>query len=172
MVSHPESDILECEVKWALGNTAVSKVSGRCGIPVELFKTLKDDAIKVLHSIGQQIWNTHQWPQDLEKSILIPTPKKGSTKKCSKHQTIALISHSRKVMLKILHARIEHYVNQEFPDIQAGFRKGRGTRGKIFNIHWIIEKAREFWKNIYLCFINYAKTFDYVETNYGKLLKR
>ena len=108
----------------------------------------------------------------LEKSILIPIPKKGSTKERSKHQTTAPISHSRKVTLKILNARIQYSVNQEFPDIQAGFRKGRGTRGKIANIHWIIEKAREFWKNIYLCLINYAKAFDCAETNGGKLLKR
>ena len=108
----------------------------------------------------------------LEKSILIPIPKKGSTKERSKHQTTAPISHSRKAMLKILHARIQHSVNREFPDIQAGFRKGRGTRGKMSNIPWIIEKAREFWKNIYLCFINYAKAFDCAETNCGKLLKR
>ena len=109
----------------------------------------------------------------LEMSVLIPVPKKcSSTKECSNHCTIALLSHASKMMLKILHARIQHSVSREFPDIQAGFRKGRGTRGKMSNIPWIIEKAREFWKNIYLCFINYAKAFDCAETNCGKLLKR
>ena len=109
----------------------------------------------------------------LEKSILIPIPKKGSTKERSKHQTTAPISHSRKVMLKILHARFQHYMNQELPNVQAGCRKGKGTRNQIANIHWIIEKAREFWKNIYLCLINYAKAFDCVDHNkLWKALKR
>ena len=119
-VSYPELDILEFEVKWALGSTAVNKASGCDGIPVELFKTLKDDAIKVLHSICQQIWKTQQWPQDWKMSILIPIPKKGSAKECSSHQTIAFIYHVSKVILKILHARLQHYVNQEPPDVQAG----------------------------------------------------
>ena len=114
----------------------------------------------MLLSICQQIWKTHQWPQDWKRSILIPIPKKGSTKECANHQTFALISHSSKVMLKILPARLQHYANQELPDVQAGFRKGRGTRDQIANILWIIEKPREFQKNIYLCFINYAKAFD------------
>ena len=139
MVSHPEPDILECEVKWALGSTAVNNAS-RCGeIPVELFKTLEDDALKVLHSICQQIWKTQQWPQDWKRSILTLIPKKGSTKESSN-----LISHASKIMLKILHARLQHYVNKELPHVQAGFRKGRGTRDQIANICWIIEKAREF----------------------------
>ena len=111
VVGHPEPNILECEVNWALGSTAINKASGCDGIPVELFKTLKDDAIKVLHSICQQIWKTQQWPQDWKRSILIPIPKKVSTKECSNHQTIALISHASKVMLKILHARLQHYAN-------------------------------------------------------------
>ena len=112
VVSHPEPDILECKVKWALGSTAVNKASGCDGIPGELFKTLKDDAIEVLHSICQQIWKTPQWPQDWNRSILIPIPKKGSTKECVKHQTVARISHASKVKLKILHARLQHYANQ------------------------------------------------------------
>ena len=116
--------------------------------------------IKVLHSICQQIWKTQQWPQDWKRSIFLPIPKKGSTKECSNHWTIILISCASKVMLKILHARLQHYVNQELSSIQAGFRKGRGTREQIANIHWIIEKAREFQKNIYLRFINYAKALD------------
>ena len=105
---------------------------------------LKDDAVKVLHSICQQIWKTQQWPQEWKRSIFIPIPKKGNPKECSNYRTIALISHGSKVMLKILQARLQQYVNRELPDVQAGFRKGRGTRDQIANIHWIIEKAREF----------------------------
>ena len=119
----------------------------------------------MLHSICQQIWKTQQWPQDWKRTILIPIPKKGSTKECSDHQTVALISHASKVMLKILHARLQHYANQELPDVQAGFRKGRESRDQIASIHWISEKAREFQKNIYLCFIDYATTFDCVGHN-------
>ena len=154
VISQPEPDILESEVKWALGSTAVKKAHGCTGIPVELFKTLQDDVIKVLHSLYQQIWKTQQWPQDWKRSILIPIPKKGSIKECANHQTIALISHASKVMLKILHARLLHYANQKPPDVQAEIRKGRGTRDQIANICWITEKAREFQKDIYLCFIN------------------
>ena len=121
--------------------------------------------IKVLHSVRQQIWKTQQWPQDWKRSILIPVPKKGSTKECSNHQTIAFISHASKFMLKILHATLQHYMNEELPDVQAGFRKGRGTRYQIASIHWIIQKAKEFQKNIYLCFIDYTKAFDSVDHN-------
>ena len=110
----------------------------------ELFQILKDDAVKVLHSICQQIWKTQQWPQDWKRSVFIPIPKKGNAKECSNYRTIALISHASKVMLKILQARLQQYVNHELPDIQAGFRKGRGTRDQIANICWIMEKAREF----------------------------
>ena len=126
-------------------------------------KSLKDDAIKVLHSLCQQIWKSQQWPQDWKRAILILVPKKGSTKECGSHWTITLISHANKVMLKIFHARLQHCANQELPEVQAGFRKGRGIRDQIANICWIIEKAREFQKNIFLCFINYAKTFDCVD---------
>ena len=115
-------------------------------IPVELFHVLEDDAVKVLHSICQQIWKTQKWPQDWKKSVFIPIPKKGNAKECSNYRTIALISHTSKVMLKILQARLQQYVNRELPDVQAGFRKGRGTRDQIANIRWIIEKAREFQK--------------------------
>ena len=153
------------EVKWASGGPAVNKASGCDGIPVELFKTLKEGAIKGLHSICQQIWMTQQWPQDWKRSILILIPKKGSTKECSNHQTIALISHSNKGMLKIMHARLQHYVNQELPAVQVGFRKSRGTRDQTANIHWITEKAREFQRNIYFCFIDHAKAFDCVDPN-------
>ena len=124
---------------------------------MELFQILKDDAVKVLHSICQQIWKTQQWPQDWKRSIFIPIPKKSNAKECSNHHTITLISHTSKVMLKILQIRLQQYVNHELPDVQAGFRKSRGTRVQIANIHWIIKKAREFQKNIYFCFIDYAK---------------
>ena len=118
----------------------------------------------MLHSICQQIWKTQQWPQDWKRPIFIPIPKKGNDKECSNyHTTIVLISHTNKVMLKILQARLKQYVNHELPDIQAGFRKDRGTRVQIANIHWIIEKARDFQKNIYFCFIDYAKAFDCVD---------
>ena len=119
----------------------------------------------MLHSICQQIWKTQQWPQDWKRSVFIPIPKKGNAKECSKYHTIALISHISKVNLKILRARFQQYMNRELPDFQAGFRKGRGTRGQIANIYWIIKKAREFQKNIYFCFNNYAKLFDFVDHN-------
>ena len=163
MVCHPRPDILGREVKWVLGSTAINKADGCDGIPVELFNTLKDDAINVLHSICQQVWKTQKWPWDWIMSVLIPFSKKCSTKECLNHWTITLISHASKVMLKILHASLQHYVNQELPDFQAGFRKGKGTRDQIASIHWIIEKAREFQKNIYFRFIDYAKAFDYVD---------
>ena len=133
------------------------------GIPVELFQILKDDVVKVLRLICQQIWKTQQWPQDWKRSVFILIPKKGNTKECSNYCTIALISYTSKVMLKILQARLEQYMNHERPDVQAGFRKGRGTRDQIANILWIIEKARECQKNIYFCFIVYAKAFDCVD---------
>ena len=128
MITHLEPDILECEVKWALESITMNKASGGDGIPVELFEILKDDAVKVLHSICQQIWKTQQWPQHWKMSVFIPIPKKGNAKECSNYCTIALISHASKVMLKILQARLQQYVTRELPDIQAGFRKGRGTR--------------------------------------------
>ena len=142
--THIEPDILECEVKWALGSITMNKASGSDEIAVELFQILEDDAVKVLHSICQQIWKTQQWPQDWKRSIFIPIPKKGDAKECSNYHTIALISHTSKVVLKILQARLQQYVNHELIDVQAGFRKGRGTRDKIANICWIIEKARGF----------------------------
>ena len=141
----------------------MNKASGDDGIPIELFQILKDDAVKVLHSIYQQVWKTQQWPQDLKRSVFIPIPKKGNAKECSNHHTIALISHASRVMLKILQARLQQYVKCELPDVQAGLRKGRGTRDQTANIRWIIEKAREFRKNIDFCFIDYAKAFDCVD---------
>ena len=165
MITHLEPDILECEVKWALESMTVNKASGAGGIPVELFQILKDDAVKVLHSICQQIWKTQQWPEDWKRSVFIPIPKKGNAKECSNYCTTALISHASKVMHKILQARLQQYVNCELPDVQAGFRKGRGSRDQIANIRWIIKKAREFQKNIYFCFTGYAKAFDCVDHN-------
>ena len=144
MITHLEPDIPECEVKGVLGSITMNKASGGDGISVELFQILKDDAAKVLHSICQQIWKTQQWPQDWKRSVFIPIPKKGNAKECSDYHTIALISHASKAMLKILQARLQQYMNCELPNIQAGFRKGRGTRDQIAYICWIIEKAREF----------------------------
>ena len=127
MITHLEPDILECEVKWALGSITTNKARGGDGIPVELFQILKDYAVKVLHSIRQQVWKTQQWPQDWKRSVFIPIPKKGNAKECSNYHTIALISHASKAMLKILQARLQQYMNCKLPDVQAGFRKGRGT---------------------------------------------
>ena len=171
MVTHLEPDILECEVKWALGSITRNKASGGDGIPVELFKILKDDAVKVLHSC-QHIWKTQQWPQDWKRSVFILIPKNGNAKECSNYHTIAVISHASKVMLKILQARLQQYMNRELTDVQAVFRKCRGTRDHIANICWIIEKAREFQKNIYFCFIDYAKAFVCLDHNkLWKILK-
>ena len=131
MITNLEPDILECEVEWALGSITTNKASGGDGIPVELFQILKDDSVKVLHSICQQTWKTQQWPKDWKKSIFIPIPKKRNAKECSNYHTIALISHASKVMLKILQARLQQYVNRELPDGQSGFRKGIGTEIRL-----------------------------------------
>ena len=168
MITDLEPDILVCEVKWALESITTNKASGGDGIPVELFQILKDDAVKVLHSICHQIWKTQQWPQYGKRSVFIPIPKKGNAKECSNYRTIALISHASKVMLKILQARLQQYVKRELPDVQAGFRKGRGTRDQIANICWIIEKAIKFQENIYFCIIDYAKAFVLITINCGK----
>ena len=150
----------------------MKKAHGGDEIPVELFQILKDDAVKMLQSICQQNWKTQQWPQNRKRSVFITIPKKGNAKECSNYCTIALISHANKVILKILQVGLQQYVNHELPDVQAGFRKGRGTRDQITNC-WIIEKAREFQKDIYFCFIDYAKTFDCGTTiNCGKFFKR
>ena len=162
VITYLEPDIMECKVKWALGSITMNKTSGGDGIPVELFQILKDDSMKVLYSVCQQIWKTQQWPQDWKRSVFIPIPKKGNAKECSKYCTTALISHASKVKLKILQVRLQQYVNCELPNVQAGFRKGRGTRDQIANICWIIEKAREFQKTFYFCFIDCNKAFDCV----------
>ena len=173
MITHLEPDILECEVKWALGSITINRARGGDGILVELFQILKDDAVKVLHSICQQIWKTQQWPQDWERSVFIPTLPKGNAKECSNYHTIAVISQTSKVMLKILQARLQQYMNRELPDVQAGFRKGRGARDQIANTCWIIEKARDFQKNIYFCSVDYANAFDCVDHNkLWKILKQ
>ena len=132
---------------------------------MELFQILKDNSVKVLHSICQQIWKTQQWPQDWKRSVFIPIPKKGNAKECSNYRTITLISHANKVTLKILQTSLQQYMNHEIPDVQVGFRKRRRTRDQIANICWVIKKAREFQKNIYFCCIDYAKAFDYVDHN-------
>ena len=132
---------------------STNKANKDDGIPVELFQILKNDAVKVLHSIWQQIWKTQQWPQDWKRSIFILIPEKGNAKECSNYHTIALVLQTSEVMHKILQVRLQQYVNHELPDVQAAFRKGRGTREQIANICWIIKKAREFQKNIYFCFL-------------------
>ena len=143
VITHLEADILECKVRWAFRSITMNKASGGDRIPVELLQTLKDDAVKVLHSICGRIWKTQQCPQDWKRSVFIPTPKKGNAKECSNYRTIALISHASYVMLKILQDRLQNYMNHELPDVQAESRKGRGSRDQIANIRWIIEKARE-----------------------------
>ena len=150
VITDLEPDILECEVKWALESITMNKANGGDGIPVELFQILKDDAVKVLHSVCQQIWKTPQWPQDWKRSLFIPIPKKGNVKECSKYCTIAFLLHASKVMLKILQARLQQYMNCELPDVQTGFRKGRGTRDEISNICWIMEKEESSRKNLFL----------------------
>ena len=165
VVNQIEPDFLEYELKWALGSIITNKASGDNGIPAEPFLILKDDAVKVLHSTCQQIWKTQQWPQDWKRSLFIPIPKKGNAKECCNYYTVVLTSHASKVMLKILQATLQQYMNRELPNAQAGFRKGRGTRDQIANIHWNLEKARELQRNIYFCFIDSAEVFDSVDHN-------
>ena len=152
IITHLEPDILECEIKWALGTITMNKASRGDGIPVELFQILNDDAVKVLHSICQKIWKTQQWPQDWKRSVFIPIPKKGNAKECSNYCKRALISHASKVMVKILQARLQQYMNCELPDVQAGFRKGRRTRDQIADIQWIIKKVRVPEKHLFLLY--------------------
>ena len=143
VITNLEPDILECEVKWALESTTTNKATGGDGIPVELFQILKDDAVKVLHSICQQIGKTQQWPQDWKRPVFIPTPKKGNAKECSNNCTTPLVLHASKAMLKILQERLQQYMNKELPDVQAGFRKVRRTRDQIASIHWVIKKSKK-----------------------------
>ena len=170
MITHLEPDILECEVKWALESITTTKASGSDGIPVELFQILKDGASAALN-MPANLENSAV-ASGLEKSVFIPIPKKGIAKECSNYCTITRISHASKAILKILQARLQQYVNRKLPDVQAAFRKGRGTRDQIANICWIMEKAGEFQRNIYFCFIDYAKAFDCVDHNkLWKILK-
>ena len=149
--------IMKCKAKWALESITMNKASRGDGIPMELFQILKDDAVKVQHSICKQIWKTQQWPQDWKRSVFIPITKKGNAKECSNYRTMAVISQASKVMLKILQASLQQYVNHELPDVQTGLRKGRGTRDQIANIFWIIKKARKFQKNVYFCLLTMPK---------------
>ena len=174
VINHLEPDILECEVKWALENITTNKASRGDGIPIELFQILKDDAVKVLHSICQQIWKTEQWPQDWKSSVFIPIPKKGNAKECSNYRIVALISHASKVMLKILQARLQQYVNHELPDVQAGFRKGRGTRDQFQPTSagsW--KKQENSRKTSISAFLTMPKPLTvWITINCGKFFKR
>ena len=171
VITHLEPDILECESKWALGSITTNKASGGDGIPVELFQIPKDDAVKVLQSICRQIWKTPQWPQDWKRSIFIPIPKKSNAKECSNYHTIALISHTSKVMFKILQSRLQQYVNHELPDVQAGFRKGRGSRDQIANICWIIEKQESSRKTPISALLTMPRPLTVWITTNWKILK-
>ena len=152
VITNLEPDILECKVKWALGSITMNKASAGDRIPVELLQILKDDAVKVPHLLCQQIWKTQQWPQYWKRSVFIPIPKKSNAKECSNYCTISLISHASKVMFKILQARLQQFMNCELPDVQAGFRKGRGTKDQIANTRWIIKKARLPEKHLFLLY--------------------
>ena len=173
VITHLEPDILECEVKWALGSITTNKASEGDGIPVELFQILKDDAVKVLQSICQQIWTTQQWPQDWKRSVFIPILNKGNAKGCSNYRSSALISHAGKVMLKIPQARLQHYVNHKLPNVEAGFRKGKGTRDQIASIRWLIEKQESSQKTSTSALLTTSKPLTvWITPNCGKFLKR
>ena len=172
VITYLQPDILECEVKWALGSITTNKASGGDEIPVELFQILKQDAVKVLHSICQQIWKTQQGPQDWKRSVFSPTPK-GNAKECSNYHTIALISHAGKVVLKILQAKLQLFVDHEIPDVQRGSRKGRGTRDQIANIPCIKQKEQENSRKTStsaLLIVLKHLTMQ-ITTNYGKFFK-
>ena len=173
VITHLEANILECKVKWALESITMNKASGGDGIPVELFQTLKDDVVKVLHSICQQIWKTQQWPQDWKMLVFIPVPKKGNAKEYSNYCTLAFISHASEVILKNLQAMLQQYMNHEFPDVQAGFRKGRGTRHQIANIRWIMEKQQSSKKSSISSFLPMIESLTvWITINFEKLFKR
>ena len=173
VITHLVPDILECEVKWALGRITTNKASGGDGIPIELFQILKDNAVKILHSICQQIWKTQQRPQDWKRSVFIPIPKKGNAKECSNYHTIALISHTSKVMLKILQARLQQYVNYDLPDVQAGFRKGRGTEIKLPTSTGSSKKQESSRKTSISALLTMPKPLTvWITINCGKFFKR
>ena len=172
MITHLEPDTLESEIKWALGSITTNKASGSDGISVEISQVLKDDVVKVLQSVYQQIWKTQQWPQDWKRSVFITIPKKGNAKECSNYYTIALISHTSKVMLKIPHAILQRYVNCEIPDVQAGFRKGRGTRDQIANSVGSSKKQENSRKTSASALLTMPKPFNvWITTNCGKCLE-
>ena len=173
VITHLEPDILECEVKWALESITMNRTSGGDGIPVDLAQILKDDAVKVLHSIFQQIWKTQQWPQDWKRSVFIPIPKKGNPKECSNYRTIALISHASKVMFKILQARLQQYVNRELPDVQTGFRKGRRTRDQMPTSVGSLKKQESSRKTSTSALLTMPKPLAvWITINCGKFFKR
>jgi len=173
VITDLEPDTLECEVKWALGSITMNKASGSDGIPAELFQSLKDDAVKVLHSICQQIWKTQQWPQDWKRSVFIPIPKKGNAKECSNYHRIALISHASKVMLKILQTSLQQYVNCELPDVQAGFRKGRGPEIKLPTSVGSSKKQESSRKTSISALLTMPKPLTvWITINCGKFFKR
>ena len=169
VITHLKLNISEWEVKWALGSITMNKASGGDGIPVGLFQILKDDAVKVLSSICQQIWKTHQWPWDWKTAVFIPVPKKGSTKECSNYHTVVLISHASKVMLKILQAKLQQYVNWELPDIQAEFRIDRGTRDQHLLGH---RKKKENSRKTSALLTMLKSLTVWITTNCGKFSKR
>ena len=172
VITHLEPDTLECKVKWALESITMNEASEGDEIPVDLFQILKDDTAKVVHSKCQKMWKTQQQPEDWKRLVFIPILKKGNAKECLNNCTSALISPASKVTLKMLQTKLQQYVNCEILDVPAGFRKGRGSKDQIANIHWIIEKQESFRKNIYFCFIDCAKAFDCVDhNNLRKILK-
>ena len=173
MITHLEPDILECEVKWALESITTNKASGGDRIPVELFQILKDDAVKVLHSICQQVWKTQQWPQDWKRSVFIPIPKKGNAKECSNYRTIALVSHASKVMLKMLQARLQQYMNCELPDVQAGFRKAEKPEIKFSTFTGSLKKQESSRKTSMSALLTMPKPLTlWITTNCRKFFKR
>ena len=173
VITHLEPVSLEGEVKWAWGSITKKKTSGGDGIPVELFQMLKVDAVKVLHSICQQFWKTQQWPRDWKKVSIHSNAKKDNANKCLKYHTVALISHASKVMLKILQAWLQQYVNREIPDVQVGFGKGRGTRDQIANICWLIEKQESSRKISTFTLLTMPRPLTvWITTNCGKFLER
>ena len=173
VITHLEPDILQREFKWAFESITTNKISGGDGIPVELFQILTDDAMKVIRLICQQIWKTQQWAKDWKRSVFIPVTKEGNAKECSNYHTIVLISHASKAMHKVLQARLQQYANHEFPEVQAGFRKGRGTRDQIANIHCIIKKQESSRKTSISALMTMPKPLTvWITTNCGKFLKR
>ena len=169
VITHLEPDILECEAKWVLGSITANKASGGDAMPVELFQILKDDAVTVQHSICQRIWKTQQWPQDWKRSVFNPIPKKGNAQECSNYHAIALISHANKVMLEILQARLQQYVNRGLPDVQAGFRKGKEPEIKLPTVTGSSKKQERSRKTSASVLLTMSKPLTvWITTNCGK----